>query len=1329
MTMPVSASKNVAVGVLMKIALTFFLHFFYSLRYPLFSPCKCSGSIGLTHQDCLASWLQVQRLDGRCELCSTKFRFAPQYAEGAPEQLPLYEVILGLSRSAVAKWLPWGLRIATALGLWLFVVPLATAYSYIGWLHSPSAISKRWHRDFVLSDTISGAVIAGIIVISFLSLMSFADFLRFNFQQGTRNRENIAQVADVPVRDEDIDDVVLDHNHIARRQRKFNTVGVMDQRQPVIAENRRIHWEDEQAGDEHHNMERLMEGMPNDPNAQREVLQRRIRAAAALQRRLDALDEEPVDEEQDELAHEGPIPFQEDDEERIAEFLHAMEEDLEDEGEEGAPRRQNNFEPQFEPMNEPMDQGANQDDMEMNLALDEILGLRGPFGALIRNILWFMAFVMTYLGIFAFVPRFVGSTVYKRVLNTTEVPFVLRQLSSLNVTEPEKYAHGLAQMVDELNTENNRLGRTLQLNDLALLVLGYLSMALLIVSVQSLVGIRKRMGPDEDTVVENNENEQVAGEPEVNRNDQQPAWDNANNFEGIAMNDDAIEIRMTLGQFLSMALDCSGAFVKVGVLLFFKMILLPLVLGVWLDAATLSAFGQSPSARILYAGNDLFSSMLVHWVVGITFMLVVTVSVLQLREVVHPGLLARVIRPQEPQPDLLGNLLNESVATHTKRMVLSFGIYAFLLTIYVWLPARILLFCGADSYIPFLRPKFWYLITPQLQVPLELLVFHLTMLGFLEKYKNSIGGLQHGWLILVCKPLGLTDYMLPQSIQRFVFVGWKAIFVPPEELEPDMLDDLSDSTPGLTEATNHATHASSREEAKQPGGNTRDRQTFRNVLVDPFWYELATTDVGVAQFVEAGINIVMPNEEPRYVPVRLNRNGKCTVDRCKEYIRVPLPSAEQDIVDRRRRRAGRNAPVEEERKNLIASTLGEYRLRRSVREDGTTIVEFWKECTGNLIARPPEGWDDLGVGGAEVQGRWAWGNEHKSIIEEGVAVRNFFFGPGISRLKSAQLMGTVVFLLLLSWVAIITLAIVGASTPLVTGRIALLLLRLPGEYVHDPFAFAVGLLMISSAVAVASQLTTTEAFSFGSMARSFRLPPRRKAFVVVTTLFLWVFAIPFVLGLLYDLLVVKSQDWFIDEAPLLTLTGALRDWGSGFILLNGWAYLCFHSVFTKQFWVNFGNAAFEADGDNANAPNADPPDNANGHVSWQGSENGRIARFFNVLQAAMLRGQWDRVDPDVLLVECVIPIAMQVGLALCVPIVSYGASASILSYIEHHHLLDGVFQMFAFRALCATTIGTQCLVVFRDELQEWFKVVHKTARDDGYLIGEVLLNYSARTDN
>ena len=48
-------------------------------------------------------------------------------------------------------------------------------------------------RDLIPSDIVSGAIIAAIIIISFLSLLSFADFLRVHWQQGPNNNNNNRQ--------------------------------------------------------------------------------------------------------------------------------------------------------------------------------------------------------------------------------------------------------------------------------------------------------------------------------------------------------------------------------------------------------------------------------------------------------------------------------------------------------------------------------------------------------------------------------------------------------------------------------------------------------------------------------------------------------------------------------------------------------------------------------------------------------------------------------------------------------------------------------------------------------------------------------------------------------------------------------------------------------------------------------------------------------------------------------------------------------------------------------------------------------------------------------
>jgi hypothetical protein len=113
-----------------------------------------------------------------------KFHFAPQYAENAPDRLAVPEVLMGLSRRAVARWLPFLLRLSFCICLWLVVAPLITSYLYLILMNrSISCVFERWNWQVVPGDTVSGAVLAAIILISFLSLMSFADFLRVEWQQ------------------------------------------------------------------------------------------------------------------------------------------------------------------------------------------------------------------------------------------------------------------------------------------------------------------------------------------------------------------------------------------------------------------------------------------------------------------------------------------------------------------------------------------------------------------------------------------------------------------------------------------------------------------------------------------------------------------------------------------------------------------------------------------------------------------------------------------------------------------------------------------------------------------------------------------------------------------------------------------------------------------------------------------------------------------------------------------------------------------------------------------------------------------------------------------
>ena len=96
------------------------------------------------------------------------------------------------------------------LSVWLGMLPmlpLLTSYLYQCWMHGPSTIKERFEhykvnvvegdgddavvsekeKRYVGADVVSGLIITLVIIISFLSLMSLADFLRFQWQRNENN--------------------------------------------------------------------------------------------------------------------------------------------------------------------------------------------------------------------------------------------------------------------------------------------------------------------------------------------------------------------------------------------------------------------------------------------------------------------------------------------------------------------------------------------------------------------------------------------------------------------------------------------------------------------------------------------------------------------------------------------------------------------------------------------------------------------------------------------------------------------------------------------------------------------------------------------------------------------------------------------------------------------------------------------------------------------------------------------------------------------------------------------------------------------------------------
>ncbi|KAE9332862.1 hypothetical protein PF008_g14734 [Phytophthora fragariae] len=663
----------------------------------LFAPCKCSGSIRFTHSDCLEQWLEHSG-KSFCELCGHEFTFTPLYDADAPDVLPWSELLATGLRVVLLKWLPFALRVALVLVLWLGVAPWCTSWLYRMWLLRASAMvnvnfSERFDAPHIVADVFSGVILIVCIVFSFLALMSFADFLRFHLDH---IEEEMAAEEFVP------------HNHHHHHHHRHD-VAHQPLRRAQFGEGNHV---DEAANLDDHDARPMFDGPRRlgnlDENADSD----------------DSSDEEWVDQpNRDEPFADAFIQHQEfgaplvEDADPVPEPQHELRQrrPLRDAPELGEERRRNAAgaalrvaRNRVDPPPPNMNQREWEDDfehMEINIAMDELLGLRGDFMVLFRNVSWLLAFNGAYLGLFAFIPYTLGSTLLSagaRIVASLPVASpAFASLGALESSADQELSLGVflvKTLLQSVETAKQN-GDCLQLVDLCTCTMGYLSICLTIVLWRFMVRT-------------------------------------ASSY-----------IHRPLMDGLLWALRCLTAIVKVSTLLLLKMVILPIILGMGIDFASLHLFMVTAQDRITFCMENMICALMVHWVLGITFMLFVTVSVLQMREVAHPDILAKVIRPQEDHPDLLRTLLI------------------------------------VPSFFP-LNLRFQH-FSPEIQVPLELLVVHLVVLSVLEHAKNEIGKFQHLTIVFASERLGLTEFLLPQTELEVVVNGQctsKVVVLPPPPL-------------------------------------------------------------------------------------------------------------------------------------------------------------------------------------------------------------------------------------------------------------------------------------------------------------------------------------------------------------------------------------------------------------------------------------------------------------------------------------------------------------------------------------------------------------------
>ena len=183
--------------------------------------------------------------------------------------------------------------------------------------------------------------------------------------------------------------------------------------------------------------------------------------------------------------------------------------------------------------------------------------------------------------------------------------------------------------------------------------------------------------------------------------------------------------------------------------------------------------GKHLAEKLVLMEHLPLCSLLLHWFVGMAFMLVVTLAVLQLRESLHPDVLAPLIHPPHDDDEMLRLLLLEPNLVHVKRIVVSAAIYLGAVVMFAIAPLALARWGGGlpifstlgaalrDWVLP-IRLCYDHAFAPIL-IPCEVVVFHYALIRALDELKFVVEDLFNGALPPLCSALGLSRFLLPTS--------------------------------------------------------------------------------------------------------------------------------------------------------------------------------------------------------------------------------------------------------------------------------------------------------------------------------------------------------------------------------------------------------------------------------------------------------------------------------------------------------------------------------------------------------------------------------------
>nr|XP_043618813.1 probable E3 ubiquitin ligase SUD1 [Erigeron canadensis] len=413
---------------------------------------------------------------------------------------------------------------------------------------------------------------------------------------------------------------------------------------------------------------------------------------------------------------------------------------------------------------EQMFDGLDDGDGAEDVPFDELVGMQGPLFHLVENAFTVLASNMIFLGVVVLVPFHLGRFILYHLswvlssattpMLSTVVPLTEHALSLANITlknaltavtdlASEKSSADMINVnATGLNESPNNVTNLVsveflkgaisgvsRLSDATTLAVGYMFIFSVIIFYLGVVALVRY----------------TRGEPLT-----------LGRFYGIASI--AETIPSLFRQFLA-AMRHLMTMIKVAFLLVIELGVFPLMCGWWLDVCTIRMFGKSIGERVDFFSVSPLASSLIHWVVGIVYMLQISIFVSLLRGVLRNGVLYFLRDPADPNYNPFRDLIDDPVHKHARRVLLSVAVYGSLIVMLVFLPVKL-----AMRMAPSIFPLDISVSDPFTEIPADMLLFQICIPFAVEHFKlrATIKSLLHYWFTAAGWALGLTDYLLPR---------------------------------------------------------------------------------------------------------------------------------------------------------------------------------------------------------------------------------------------------------------------------------------------------------------------------------------------------------------------------------------------------------------------------------------------------------------------------------------------------------------------------------------------------------------------------------------